>query len=112
MTPPLLVAAWAGGALLLIGAVASVYRIMKGPSLLDRVVATDVLLVVLSSALVLDMAVRDHTDTVILVLLAAAVGFLGSVTVARFVEDRRPDHPQEENALMPGTSDVPTREEA
>ena len=48
----------------------------------------------------------------ILVLLAAAVGFLGSVTVARFVEDRRPDHPQEENALVPGTSDVPTREEA
>ncbi|MBD4583360.1 hypothetical protein GUG60_29990, partial [Xanthomonas citri pv. citri] len=51
------VATWAGGALLVVGAVGALYRIVRGPSLLDRAVATDVLLVVFSGMLVLEMAV-------------------------------------------------------
>ncbi|MDO5635335.1 MAG: MrpF/PhaF family protein, partial [Micrococcus sp.] len=48
-------------------------------------------LVVLSAALILEMAVNRHTNNIVLVLLAAMVGFVGSVTIARFVEDNRPD---------------------
>lgn len=113
MSMPLSFAAWIGGAMLFVGAVGALYRIARGPSLLDRAAATDVLLVVLSGALLLDMGVHRRTDTVVLVLLAAAVGFMGSVMVSRFVEDRRPEHPQEQEALVPGTSDVPApREDA
>ena len=43
--------------------------------------------------------------------LAATVGFVGSVTVARFAEDRRPDHSLEDQARVPGTTDVPGGEE-
>ena len=42
---PMDLATWAGGALLVVGAVGALYRIVRGPSLLDRAVATDVLLV-------------------------------------------------------------------
>ena len=46
-----------------------------------------------------------------IVVLAATVGFVGSVTVARFAEDRRPDHSLEDQARVPGTTDVPGGEE-
>lgn len=107
MIAPLTLAAWIGGVLLLVGALGALHRIVRGPALLDRAIATDVLLLVLCSALILDMAVRRHTHSIVLVVIAATVGFMGSVIVARFVEDRRPDHGREEQALVPGTTDVP-----
>ena len=36
---PMDLATWAGGALLVVGAVGALYRIVRGPSLLDRAVA-------------------------------------------------------------------------
>lgn len=108
MSTPLFVAAVVGGLLLAGGAAGAILRIVKGPSLLDRAIGADVLLVVLSGALILEMAVHGHTNTVVLVVLAAMVGFVGSVTLARFVEDNRPDHAQEAGAQMrpdPSTAD-------
>lgn len=108
MSTPLFVAAVVGGLLLAVGAAGAILRIVKGPSLLDRAIGADVLLVVLSGALILEMAVHGHTNTVVLVVLAAMVGFVGSVTLARFVEDNRPDHAQEAGAQMrpdPSTAD-------
>ncbi|MDY6054896.1 monovalent cation/H+ antiporter complex subunit F [Micrococcus sp.] len=108
MIDPMMLAAWVAGALLMAGAVGALIRLVRGPSLLDRVVSSDVLLVVLSSALVLEMAVVDHTRTIMLVMITATVGFVGSVTVARFVEDRRPDHPREDrtHVATPGDQAV------
>jgi len=108
MSTPLFVAAVVGGVMLAVGAAGSILRIVRGPSLLDRAIASDVLLVVLSGALILDMAVNRHTNTIVLVVLASMVGFVGSVTLARFVEDNRPDHSQEAGAQMrpdPSTAD-------
>ena len=108
MSTPLFVAAVVAGLLLAVGAAGAVYRIVRGPSLLDRAIGSDVLLVVLSGALILEMAVHRHTNTIVLVVLAAMVGFVGSVTLARFVEDNRPDHAQEAGAQMrpdPATAD-------
>ncbi|NKX50043.1 cation:proton antiporter, partial [Arthrobacter deserti] len=64
-------------------------RIIRGPSLLDRVIAVGVLLSVVSAALIGDMAVNRHQDNLILVVAICLVGFIGPVTVARFVIDRR-----------------------
>ena len=100
MSTPLLVAAVVAGLLLAVGAAGAIFRIVRGPSLLDRAIGSDVLLIVLSGALILEMAVHQHTNTVVLVVLAAMVGFVGSVTLARFVEDNRPDHAQEAGAQM------------
>lgn len=100
MSTPLFVAAVVAGLLLAVGAVGAIFRIVRGPSLLDRAIGSDVLLVVLSGALILEMAVNRHTNTIVLVVLASMVGFVGSVTLARFVEDNRPDHAQEAGAQM------------
>jgi multicomponent Na+:H+ antiporter subunit F len=76
-------------ALLAVSAAAAIVRTIVGPSLLDRVLAVDVLLSVVSAALITDMAVNRHQDNLILVVIICLVGFIGSVTVARFVIDRR-----------------------
>ena len=70
-------------------AVGAIIRISRGPSLLDRVLATDVLLAILGAALAIDMAVNRHLNNLMLLVALAVIGFIGSVTVARFVADRR-----------------------
>ncbi|MFC7403396.1 monovalent cation/H+ antiporter complex subunit F [Citricoccus sp. GCM10030269] len=75
--------------LLGLGALAAIYRIVRGPSILDRAIATDVLLITVSSALCVDMAVNHHTDHVMFVVAASVIGFIGSVTISRFVAESR-----------------------
>ncbi|KQQ83518.1 monovalent cation/H+ antiporter complex subunit F [Arthrobacter sp. Leaf137] len=72
----------------------AIIRIARGPSLLDRVLASDVLLAILGAALCIDMAVNRHMNNLMLVVAISVIGFIGSVTVARFVADRR-EHPSE-----------------
>ena len=72
----------------------AIIRIARGPSLLDRVLATDVLLAILGAALCIDMAVNRHLNNPMLLVAISIIGFVGSVTVARFVADRR-RHPHE-----------------
>ncbi|NUL47536.1 sodium:proton antiporter [Cellulosimicrobium funkei] len=78
-----------GLALLAVGALAAVYRIVRGPSILDRAIATDVLLIVISSGLCVEMAVNHHTDNIVFVVVASVIGFVGSVTISRFVAESK-----------------------
>lgn len=73
-------------AAVLLGAAAAgtLYRLARGPSLLDRVVATDVLLAIVAAALAVEMAYHRHLDNLVLMVIVSLVGFIGSVTVARF----------------------------
>ncbi|WP_411731291.1 monovalent cation/H+ antiporter complex subunit F [Paeniglutamicibacter sp.] len=80
---------WICGIMLSISAVLAIVRLAKGPSILERVIATDVLLLIISAALCVEMTVNKHTNNLVFVLLACLVGFVGSVTVSRFVTDRR-----------------------
>jgi multicomponent Na+:H+ antiporter subunit F len=74
---------------LALAAAGAIIRIARGPSLLDRVLAADVLLAILGAALCIDMAVNRHLNNLMLVVAVSIIGFIGSVTVARFVADRR-----------------------
>jgi multicomponent Na+:H+ antiporter subunit F len=76
-------------AILSLAAAGAIIRIAVGPSLLDRVLASDVLLAILGAALAIDMAVNRHLNNLMLLVALAVIGFIGSVTVARFVADRR-----------------------
>lgn len=72
-------------ALLFTGAaVLTLVRAERGPTMLDRTVALDVLTSILVSAVALHAAWTRRTDTVPLLLALALVGFVGSVTIARF----------------------------
>jgi multicomponent Na+:H+ antiporter subunit F len=76
-----------------LAAAGAIVRIAVGPSLLDRELAADVLLAILGAALCIDMAVNRHLNNLMLVVAVSVIGFIGSVTVARFVADRR-EQPQ------------------
>ena len=72
-----------GGAALL-----TVWRIIIGPSILDRAVASDVLLTEVMCVLGAEMAINHHTRTLPVLLIIAAVGVFGSISIARFVARR------------------------
>ncbi|WP_046294787.1 monovalent cation/H+ antiporter complex subunit F [Mycolicibacter arupensis] len=83
---------WAtAGVLLGIAAVITMYRLLAGPSTLDRLVALDTLAAMNMCGIgIWAAASRDTTVTYSLAALAL-VGFIGSVSVARFrVPDDRP----------------------
>ncbi len=69
-------------------ALLTMWRIVKGPSILDRAVASDVLLTLVICALGAEMAINQHTRTLPLLLIVAAVGVFGSISIARFVARR------------------------
>ncbi|MFC9558041.1 monovalent cation/H+ antiporter complex subunit F [Agromyces sp. NPDC056965] len=68
-----------------IGALAAVYRIIRGPSILDRALATDVLLAIAICALGAEMAINKHTDTLVIMLVLAMFAVVGSISIARFM---------------------------
>ena len=74
-----------------LAAAGTIYRIAAGPSLLDRVIAADVLLAIFGACLATEMAMNRHTDNLALLVVLTVIGFIGSVTVARFVAHRKED---------------------
>ncbi|KZE89676.1 monovalent cation/H+ antiporter complex subunit F [Microbacterium sp. TNHR37B] len=85
MTLILLIAIYAVFA---VAALLTLWRIIIGPSILDRAVASDVLLTLIMCVLGAEMAVNHHTRTLPLLLIVAAVGVFGSISIARFVARR------------------------
>lgn len=73
------------GVLLAVAAVLALVRAEKGPTLLDRTVALDVLTSIVVCAVALEAAWSRRIDTVPILVVLALVGFVGSVTIARFV---------------------------
>jgi len=74
-----------------VAALLIVWRIITGPSILDRAVAADVLLTLIMCALGAEMALNHHIRTLPLLLIVAAVGVFGSISIARFVARRDGD---------------------
>ena len=75
----------AAGIMFGIGAITAVYRIITGPSILDRALATDVLLAIAICALGAEMAINKHTDTLVVMLILAMFAVVGSIAIARFM---------------------------
>lgn len=71
-----------------VAALLTLWRIVVGPSILDRAVASDVLLTLVMCVLGAEMAINHHTRTLPVLLVIAALGVFGSITIARFVARR------------------------
>jgi multicomponent Na+:H+ antiporter subunit F len=71
-------------ALLAAGALLAVVRMERGPSMLDRSVAFDVLTTALVGAIAVEAALSRRTESVPILVVLSMVGFIGSVSVARF----------------------------
>lgn len=71
-------------AMLGVAAVLCVIRMTLGPTMLNRAVALDVMVAVLVCGLGLEAALNRHSTTLPILVVLSLVGFVGSVSVARF----------------------------
>ncbi len=71
-----------------LAALLTMVRLVRGPSVPDRIVALDLLLQIVVAGIAVAAAVtRDGTYLAVLVAVAL-LGFVGTITVGRFVERR------------------------
>ncbi|GAB3447960.1 cation:proton antiporter [Streptomonospora sediminis] len=75
-----------GGAVLL-----AMYRLVRGPSVMDRIVCLNTTSVLLISFIAVEVALRGDPAYIGLVITFALLGFVGSLTAARFAERRAHD---------------------
>jgi multicomponent Na+:H+ antiporter subunit F len=94
----------ATGVLLAVAAGLVVIRIVRGPTIIDRMLASDVLVTLVLLALVADMVIGGHTRSLPLLLALSGTAVLGSIAVARYVSkhDRRTEG---DDALEPARKD-------
>lgn len=85
---------WITGGLLALAALLTLIRVVTGPSVLDRVVATDVLVSIVICSLGVYVAVNPGSTALPILISLSLVGFMGSVAVARFAATDR-DYPVE-----------------
>jgi multicomponent Na+:H+ antiporter subunit F len=76
---------WLTYGLLGTGAMLSLIRLGIGPSLLDRVVATDTLLVIIAAGLAVHAGLQRDPTVVPVLVVVSLLAFVGSVSVARYV---------------------------
>ena len=70
---------------LVAGAALALYRIVRGPSILDRMIASDVLLTTLMLVVGADMVIERHTRSIPIMLVLSAIAIFATVAVARYV---------------------------
>ena len=61
-----------------------IVRIVRGPTMLDRTVATDVFVAASAGAIGIEAAIGRHNSTLSILVVLSLVGFLGSVSIAKF----------------------------
>ena len=66
------------------GALLALVRLARGPSLLDRVVATDTLLVIISAGMAVYAALERNPTVVPVLVVVSLLAVVGSVSVARY----------------------------
>lgn len=71
-------------AFLAVAACLSLLRVERGPSMFDRIVALDIFVAIVIGTLAVLAAITGRTDMVPVFVVLALVGFLGSVSIARF----------------------------
>ncbi|WP_224816054.1 monovalent cation/H+ antiporter complex subunit F [Hasllibacter sp. MH4015] len=86
MSPILSLAVDISFILVVLGVVAGFIRLVKGPSLPDRIVALDMMTVLIVSFCGLYAILSGDTAFVDVAIVLALIGFLATVALARFVD--------------------------
>lgn len=79
---------WAAVMMIGVAAALALWRLTKGPSTLDRIVSSDVLVSVVLVGIGLSMVVFDNTSAMAILLVLSMVAFTGAVSVARLLAPR------------------------
>ncbi|MFI2105037.1 monovalent cation/H+ antiporter complex subunit F [Isoptericola sp. NPDC019693] len=80
----MLAAVIAASVLVAAAALLAIVRVERGPSMLDRAVALDTLTITLVCAIAIEAIWSRRTETIPILVALSMVGFVGSVTMARF----------------------------
>ncbi|GAA5154317.1 hypothetical protein GCM10023340_37680 [Nocardioides marinquilinus] len=67
-----------------VAALLATVRMTMGPTMLDRAVAFDVVVAITIAAVAVDAAARRTAENLPLLLVATMLGFVGSISIARF----------------------------
>lgn len=78
------------------GALIALYRMVIGPSILDRVIASDVLMTTTILVLGAEMVYSHHTRTIPIMVVIAATAVFGTIAVARYVSKQ--DKPEDQSS--------------
>lgn len=70
--------------MLIAAGILALIRAERGPTMLNRTVALDVFATVLIGGIILEAAYSKRLDTLPILVVLSLVGFVGSVTIARF----------------------------
>lgn len=87
---------WGCGAVVFLAVLIALYRVERGPSMLDRIVALDVVVAALVAGIALWSARTGRTDLLPLLAVLAIIGFVSPVTLARFAAGE----PEDEGRIL------------
>jgi multicomponent Na+:H+ antiporter subunit F len=96
------------GVLFTVAALFTVYRIVRGPSILDRMIASDVLLTTLMLVVGAEMVYNGHTRTIPLMVVLASTAIFATIAVARYVskQDRPAGIPVGDDSSLGGSASL------
>lgn len=92
---------WLAYGMLGAGALLALIRLARGPSLLDRMVATDTVLVIIAAGLAVHAALERDPTVVPALVVVSLLAFVGAVSVARYIGGMMLRSPQGEPADGP-----------
>ncbi|MGY1738325.1 monovalent cation/H+ antiporter complex subunit F [Geodermatophilus sp. SYSU D00684] len=75
------------------GALLALVRLARGPSLLDRVVAGDAMLVITAGGLGVHVALSRDASAVPVLVVVSLLGYIGAIAVVRYVGGMVLDRP-------------------
>lgn len=82
-------------------ALALTVRMTVGPTVLDRAMTFDMIVSITIIGLALYAAIQREVDTVPMLLVLTLLGFVGSVSIARFIDPRDVDEDDDEDEEVP-----------
>ena len=91
------VLALVAGAVFAAAAAATVVRIVRGPTILDRMLASDVLVTIVLLVVGAEMVVNRHTGSIPIMIVLAGSAAFSTVAVARYVS-KQDHHERTEDA--------------
>jgi len=82
------VAGWVSGVMLAVAGVLTAVHVVRSRNLVDRALGIDMLVAVILNSLAVAIAVTMDDLVAALLLIIGLLAFLGSVTIARYIERR------------------------
>jgi len=84
------VVGWVSGVMLAAAGLLTTVHVIRSRNLADRAIGVDMLVAVVLNSLAVAIALTQDDLVAALLLIIGLLAFLGSVTIARYIEERGP----------------------